>query len=136
MKIECNSCTKIYLVLPEQIGESGRKVKCTNCNHVWYQHLEEPSNDINIKEKKVGKTRNLVLASVVFAAVAWLSVTIANDVFPREMSKMYKTISTYKDSIGYKLGYKKEQTDNANVKTLAVDKFYQDYLFLSNLSSS
>ncbi|MDX5487923.1 MAG: hypothetical protein O7150_04000, partial [Wolbachia endosymbiont of Andrena praecox] len=63
-------------------------------------------------------------------------IVIANGIFPREMNKAYKTISSYKDSISYKLGYKKEQTESPNVKKLAVNKFYQDYLFLSNLRSS
>lgn len=133
MKVECSSCTKTYLVSPEQIGESGRKVKCTNCNHVWYQYLEELSNDTNIQEKKVSRARSLVLTTVAFAAATWLCIAIANDIFPREMNKMYKTISMYKDSIGNKLGYKKEQADNTNVKTL---KFYQDYFFPSNPKSS
>lgn len=56
MKIQCNSCTKTYLVSSEQIGPFGRKVKCTNCNHIWHEHLEEASSkshSANIQEKKL-----------------------------------------------------------------------------------
>ena len=141
MKIQCNSCTKTYLVSSEQIGAFGRKVKCTNCNHIWHEHLEEASNkshSANIQEKKIsGRNflQSLAFTTLAFAAATGLCVVIANGIFPREMNKAYKMISSYKDSISYKLGYKKEQTENPNVKKLVVNKFYQDYLFLSNLRS-
>nr|WP_253309989.1 MJ0042-type zinc finger domain-containing protein [Rickettsia endosymbiont of Ceutorhynchus assimilis] len=38
------------------MGAFGRKVKCTNCNHIWHEHLEEASNkshSANIQEKKL-----------------------------------------------------------------------------------
>ncbi|MGL9779861.1 MAG: MJ0042-type zinc finger domain-containing protein [Wolbachia sp.] len=131
-----------YLVSSEQIGAFGRKVKCTNCNHIWHEHLEEASNkshSANIQEKKIsGRNflQSLAFTTLAFAAATGLCVVIANGIFPREMNKAYKMISSYKDSISYKLGYKKEQTENPNVKKLVVNKFYQDYLFLSNLRSS
>ncbi|WP_395463227.1 zinc-ribbon domain-containing protein [Wolbachia endosymbiont of Cantharis cryptica] len=141
MKIQCNNCTKTYLVSSEQISKSGRKVKCTNCNHTWYEYLQESDklHVASIQEKKVGGKnflQNLVFTTLAFAVVTGLCVVIANDIFPREMKKVYRTISTYKDSISYKLGYKKEQIDSPNIKRLAASKFYQDYLFLSNLRSS
>ncbi|APR98177.1 zinc-ribbon domain-containing protein [Wolbachia endosymbiont of Folsomia candida] len=142
MKIQCHNCTKTYLVAPDQIGESGRKVKCTNCNHTWHEHLKEIPGKPRItciQEKKVSNRnflQNLVFTTLAFAAVTGLCVIIANDIFPREMNKMYKTIATYKDSISYRLGYKKERTSSSNVKRLAAQKFYQDYLFLSNSRSS
>lgn len=82
------------------------------------------------QEEKVGGRNFLVLAAL---AIAIVCVVVAN---PREMNKVYKTISSYKDSISYKLGYKKKQADGLNIKRLAASKFYQDYLFLSNLRSS
>ncbi|MGL9717222.1 MAG: zinc-ribbon domain-containing protein [Wolbachia sp.] len=129
MKIQCNNCTKTYLVSSEQIGESGRKVKCTSCNHTWHEYLQE-STVVSIQEKKAG---GLVFTTLVFAVVTGLCVIVAN---PREANKVYKTISAYKDSISYKLGYKKKQTNSPNIKRLTANKFYQDYLFLSNLKSS
>ncbi|WP_374698791.1 MJ0042-type zinc finger domain-containing protein [Wolbachia endosymbiont (group B) of Limnophora tigrina] len=142
MKIQCNSCTKTYLASSEQIGAFGRKVKCTNCNHTWHEYLKETSSKLHsadMQEKKVsGRNflQNLAFTTLAFATATGLCVVIANGIFPREMNKAYKTISSYKDSISYKLGYKKEQTENPNVKKLVVNKFYQDYLFLSNLRSS
>lgn len=135
MKIQCNNCTKTYLVSSEQIGKLGRKVKCTNCNHTWHEYLQESDklHTTGIQEKKVGGKSFLVFTTLAFAVVAGLCIAIAN---PREMDKVYKTIGSYKDSISYKLGYKKKQTDSPNIKRLAASKFYQDYLFLTNLRSS
>ncbi|WCR59467.1 MAG: hypothetical protein PG978_000903 [Wolbachia endosymbiont of Ctenocephalides felis wCfeF] len=135
MKIQCNNCTKTYLVSSEQIGKLGRKVKCTNCNHIWHEYLQESDelHTTGIQEKKVGGKSFLVFATLAFAVVSGLCIAIAN---PKEMDKVYKTIGSYKDSISYKLGYKKKQPDSPNIKRLAVSKFYQDYLFLTNLRSS
>ncbi|MFT4327689.1 MAG: hypothetical protein AB3P07_03645, partial [Wolbachia pipientis] len=63
-------------------------------------------------------------------------VIIVGGIFPGEVSKIYKAVSSYKDSISYKLGYKKVQTENSNARELVVNEFYQDYLFLSNFRSS
>lgn len=135
MKIQCNNCTKTYLVSSEQIGKLGRKVKCTNCNHIWHEYLQESDelHTTGIQEKKVGGKSFLVFATLAFAVASGLCIAIAN---PKEMDKVYKTIGSYKDSISYKLGYKKKQPDSPNIKRLAVSKFYQDYLFLTNLRSS
>jgi predicted Zn finger-like uncharacterized protein len=135
MKIQCHNCTKTYLVSPEQIGESGRKVKCKSCNHIWHQYVKGVQYT---QEKKVSNRnflQNLVFTALAFAAVTGLCVIVANDIFPREMNKVYKTINTYKNSISYSLGYKKERSDSPSIKKLAANKFYQDYLFLSHLKS-
>ncbi|WP_168464034.1 zinc-ribbon domain-containing protein [Wolbachia endosymbiont of Ctenocephalides felis wCfeT] len=139
MKIQCNNCAKIYLISPGQIGESGKKVKCTNCNNTWYEYPRKAENSHKVEEKKTNNksfVQSVVFTTLVFTVITGLCVIIANDFFPREINKMYRTIGAYKDSIGYKLGYRKEKTDNQNVKKLAANKFYQDYLFLSKLKSS
>ncbi|MGL9761516.1 MAG: hypothetical protein ACR5LB_04880 [Wolbachia sp.] len=74
-----------------------------------------------------------MFTTLAFAVVAGLCIAIAN---PKEMDKVYKTIGSYKDSISYKLWYKQKQPDSPNIKRLAASKFYQDYLFLTNLRSS
>ncbi|WCR57870.1 MAG: hypothetical protein PG980_000342 [Wolbachia endosymbiont of Ctenocephalides felis wCfeJ] len=118
----------------EQIGEFGRKVRCTNCSHTWYEYLQE-SGELHAaaQEKKVGGRNFLVFTTLAFAIVTGLCVVVAN---PKEVNKVYKTISLYKDSISYKLGYKKKQTNSSNIERLTTSKFYQDHLFLPNLRSS
>lgn len=40
MSITCPSCNTNFIVSKEQIGMIGRKVKCSQCNHIWYQQAE------------------------------------------------------------------------------------------------
>src|SRR5690242_16472742 len=39
MYIACPKCDTNFMVLPEQIGNFGRKVKCSKCGHIWHQKL-------------------------------------------------------------------------------------------------
>lgn len=39
------------MVLPDQIGEFGRKVKCSKCNNIWHQKL-----DVSIKLEPISMT--------------------------------------------------------------------------------
>lgn len=85
------------------------------------------------RKKKTNWRQSLTLA---FATVAGLCVIIVGGIFPGEVSKIYKAVSAYKDSISHKLGYKKVQTENSSARELVVNEFYQDYLFLSNFRSN
>ncbi|WP_353288205.1 hypothetical protein [Wolbachia endosymbiont (group B) of Gerris lacustris] len=110
---------------------------------MWHEYLKEMSSELcpagiqeighNHKIKKASWRQSLTLA---FATVAGLCVIIVGGIFPGEISKIYKTVSAYKDSISHKLGYKKVQTENSNARELVVNEFYQDYLFLSSFRSS
>jgi len=44
MILSCPSCGARYLLNPHQLGESGRRVKCARCHHVWYQ--QRPADTI------------------------------------------------------------------------------------------
>ena len=37
MIVRCSSCATRYLVDPAALSETGRRVRCTNCGHVWHQ---------------------------------------------------------------------------------------------------
>lgn len=37
MYIACPNCYTNFIVLPEQIGEFGKKVKCSKCYNIWHQ---------------------------------------------------------------------------------------------------
>lgn len=40
MSIACPNCNTTFIVSKEQIGMTGRKVKCSKCHHIWYQKVE------------------------------------------------------------------------------------------------
>lgn len=37
---ECGTCTAVYEVDPDEIGENGRRVKCSVCDNTWFQRLD------------------------------------------------------------------------------------------------
>lgn len=37
MIVRCSACKTRYLVDLSALGETGRRVRCTNCGHVWHQ---------------------------------------------------------------------------------------------------
>ena len=40
MIVRCSSCVTRYRVDTAALGETGRRVRCTNCGHVWHQTPE------------------------------------------------------------------------------------------------
>ena len=57
MYIACPSCDTKFVILPEQIGASGRKVKCSKCGNIWHQLLKgqvrlEPIATTNIESHR------------------------------------------------------------------------------------
>lgn len=53
MHITCPSCNKSFIASKEQIGIPGRRVKCSNCQYIWFQRLDlstkltEPGSLVN-----------------------------------------------------------------------------------------
>lgn len=43
MLISCPNCSTLFNVAPAEIGSAGRKVRCTQCSHIWMATL--PSVD-------------------------------------------------------------------------------------------
>ena len=46
MYIACPECNAKFVVTSEQIGQQGRKVKCSKCSHIWHQ---KPDNSARIE---------------------------------------------------------------------------------------
>ncbi|WP_333023111.1 zinc-ribbon domain-containing protein [Wolbachia endosymbiont of Pentidionis agamae] len=149
MRIQCTNCNRVYIVSAEQISPMGRKVQCTGCNYMWYEYI----NDIYVKKLTdddsiatthsnneivlYGKNnrrialKNLVFASATFIVALVLCFKLASDIFPNEAQKVYKIVSTYKDTISYKLGYKRDETSYK--KELITEKLDENDRFLHNV---
>src|SRR5581483_110950 len=41
MIISCGNCAKRYVVDPRALGTPGRRVRCANCQHTWFQAAPE-----------------------------------------------------------------------------------------------
>ncbi len=46
MSITCPNCNTSFIVSNDQIGTLGRKVKCSKCQHIWYQKFDLPTPSI------------------------------------------------------------------------------------------
>ena len=60
MIIQCKNCNKEFKVDSNLIPESGRKIQCGSCNHVWFYEkeikaLEPLTLNNNIAENKIEK---------------------------------------------------------------------------------
>lgn len=54
MYITCSNCQTKFVVTNNQIGVNGRRVKCSKCNHIWYQKLNYNTEKLHdFKENKV-----------------------------------------------------------------------------------
>lgn len=51
MIISCPECKTRYVVSPTAIGKDGRLVKCSNCEHSWFE--EAPAEDLEVVPEKV-----------------------------------------------------------------------------------
>jgi len=45
MKIICPQCNTAYEIPADKVGDTGRKVKCASCNHIWHVSREEETAD-------------------------------------------------------------------------------------------
>lgn len=53
MYIACPNCQTKFIVSNNQIGINGRRVKCSKCNHIWYQKLDYNTSKLNDFENKI-----------------------------------------------------------------------------------
>lgn len=83
MIVTCEQCKTQYAVTPQAIGQSGRKVKCSKCAHVWHQEpLEKLSDTSKVqpppkKVAKISKNANLPTITETPMASAGLKVSFA-----------------------------------------------------------
>lgn len=59
MYIACPECNAKFVVTPEQIGQQGRKVKCSKCAHIWHQKLDNSARIEPIISAPIAETTPL-----------------------------------------------------------------------------
>ena len=52
MIITCSSCSTKYSINKRVLGKNGKKVKCSNCGHEWYQKLDIIKKSLQIEPSK------------------------------------------------------------------------------------
>ena len=52
MLIECSNCEFKYLVNSADLKPNGRMVECGNCNHQWYQELDDTETFSSVPSSK------------------------------------------------------------------------------------
>lgn len=66
MHISCPKCNTRFVLLPEQLGLSGRKVRCSQCNTIWHQERIQPISSVNkedlMLERLMTTNRNTTFA--------------------------------------------------------------------------
>ena len=59
MIITCNSCNTKYSINKKVLGKNGKKVKCSTCEHEWYQKIDiikkKGRKVISLKEEQIEK---------------------------------------------------------------------------------
>ncbi len=52
MHLTCPSCGATFLVEPEHLGPTGRRVRCGDCGHVWHQKRPSEADAVERSEAK------------------------------------------------------------------------------------
>ena len=94
MFIECSNCEFKYLVNSADLKPNGRMVECTNCNHQWFQELNDtevltavPSSrkekmliDENIDKENENKNKNEIVNNLPSTIVRQEKPSIINSI--------------------------------------------------------
>ena len=68
MIIQCEACSRKFVVRDEDIPVAGRNVQCGYCSTIWFQNnvlsLEKTANDIKIENSKPKVKENLSVDSI------------------------------------------------------------------------
>ena len=115
MIIECINCHKKFEVESSLIPESGRKIQCGSCNHIWfYKEIEnvskdeikiEDDNNINaqnineLDKKKIKdkpKKNNLnfskFLSYLIVGIISFVAIIVILDTFKSPLKKIFPNL--------------------------------------------
>jgi predicted Zn finger-like uncharacterized protein len=47
MRLTCSKCDTKFIIIPEQLGIFGRKVKCSKCMYIWHQSVPNAYDEVD-----------------------------------------------------------------------------------------
>ena len=118
MIIECINCHKKFEVKSSLIPQSGRKIQCGSCNHIWfYKEIKNVTKDeikikddnhknaeiikeLNKKEiKDRPKTNNLnfskFLSYLIVGIISFVAIIVILDTFKSPLKKIFPNLEIF-----------------------------------------
>ena len=118
MIIECINCHKKFEVKSSLIPQSGRKIQCGSCNHIWfYKEIKNITKDeIKIKDdnhknaeiikeldkkeiKDKPKTNNLnfskFLSYLIVGIISFVAIIVILDTFKSPLQKIFPNLEIF-----------------------------------------
>ena len=118
MIIECINCHKKFEVKSSLIPQSGRKIQCGSCNHIWfYKEIKNVTKDeIKIKDdnhknaeiikeldkkeiKDKPKTNNLnfskFLSYLIVGIISFVAIIVILDTFKSPLKKIFPNLEIF-----------------------------------------
>ena len=123
MIIECTNCHKKFKVESSLIPESGRKIQCGSCNHIWFykekadissdqlitdnQNLieeENKENDVILektpKKSKISSNKNnfsfsKILSYLIVGIISFVAIIVILDTFKSPLSIIFPNLELF-----------------------------------------
>ena len=123
MIIECTNCHKKFKVESSLIPESGRKIQCGSCNHIWFykekadissdqlitdnQNLKEEENKENDvilektpKKSKISSNKNnfsfsKILSYLIVGIISFVAIIVILDTFKSPLSIIFPNLELF-----------------------------------------
>ena len=123
MIIECTKCHKKFKVESSLIPESGRKIQCGSCNHIWFYKekadissdqlitdnqnlLEEENKENNVilekipKKSKISSNKNnfsfsKILSYLIVGIISFAAIIVILDTFKSPLSKIFPNLELF-----------------------------------------
>ena len=124
MIIECINCHKKFMVESSLIPESGKKIQCGSCNHIWFYKIktdissdllitdnqsltkEQTNIENNVILEKTQKKTNInsstnnsnfsnILSYLIVGIISFIAIIIILDTFKSPLTKIFPNLELF-----------------------------------------
>ena len=124
MIIECINCHKKFMVESSLIPESGKKIQCGSCNHIWFYKIktdissdllitdnqsltkEQTNTENNVILEKTQKKTNInsstnnsnfsnILSYLIIGIISFIAIIIILDTFKSPLTKIFPNLELF-----------------------------------------